>query len=164
MNLLIIRHGPAGDRETWEGDDHLRPLTPEGKKQMRKAAAGLPTLVREVAVLATSPLTRAMQTAKIVAAEYDCEIVTLEALEPVRDPEDTVKWLREQQPDLTVGLVGHEPHLSTLVGYLLTGERASFLDLKKGGACLVDMTEALEPGRAALAWLLTPRVLRQLGE
>ena len=166
MNLLIIRHGPAGDSAAWEAegrDDRLRPLTAEGKKQMRKAAAGLPTLVREVPVLATSPLTRAVQTAQIVAAEYDCEIVTLEALAPGQDPQDALAWLREQQCD-TVGLVGHEPHLSTLVGYLLTGRPASFLDLKKGGACLVEMTEPLEPGRGALAWLLTPRALRRLGE
>lgn len=167
MKVLIIRHGPAGDSAAWEAegrDDRLRPLTAEGKKQMRKAAAGLPTLVREVPVLATSPLTRAVQTAEIVAAEYGCEIVKLEALAPGHDPEEAVGWLREQQPDLTVGLVGHEPHLSTLVGYLLTGRPASFLDLKKGGACLVEMTESLEPGRGALAWLLTPRALRRLGE
>jgi phosphohistidine phosphatase len=142
----------------------LRPLTREGKKQMRRAAAGLATLARDVPLLATSPLTRAVQTAEIVAAEYGCEIVPLEALAPDHDPEDAVGWLREQEPDLTVGLVGHEPHLSTLAGYLLTGKRASFLNLKKGGACLLEMTAPLQPCGGALAWLITPRELRRLGE
>jgi phosphohistidine phosphatase len=167
VNLLIIRHGPAGDSAAWEAegrDDRLRPLTPEGKKQMRKAASGLAVLVPGLPLLATSPLTRAVETAEIVAAEYGCEIVPLEALAPGHDPEDTVAWLREQGSDLTVGLVGHEPHLSTLVGYLLTGKRASFVDLKKGGACLLEMTAPLQPGRGALAWLLTPSVLRRLGK
>lgn len=167
MKLLIIRHGPAGDGAAWEAegrDDRLRPLTPEGKKEMRRVAAGLAILVQDVPVLATSPLTRAVQTAEIVAAEYRCEIVPLEALAPDHDPEDAVGWLRKQQPDLTVGLVGHEPHLSTLVGYLLTGMRASFLNLKKGGACLLEMTAPLQPCAGALAWLLTPRALRRLGE
>ena len=131
---------------------------------MRKAAAGLPALVRDVQLLATSPLTRAVQTAEIVATEYGCEIVPLEALAPDRDPEDAVRWLRKQEPDLTVGLVGHEPHLSSLVGYLLTGKRASFLDLKKGGAGLLEMTAPLQPCGGALEWLLTPRALRRLGE
>ena len=131
---------------------------------MRKAAAGLPTLVQDVPVLASSPLTRAVQTAEIVAAEYGCEIVPLEALAPGHDPEEAVGWLREQQPQLTVGLVGHEPHLSTLVGYLLTGRPASFLDLKKGGACLLEMTAPLQLCGGALEWLLTPRALRRLGE
>lgn len=167
MKVLIVRHGPAGDRAAWEAegrDDRLRPLTPEGKKQMRKCAAGLAALVPDLRVLATSPLTRAMQTAEIVAAEYDCEIVPLEALAPDQDPEEALAWLRDQRHDITVGLVGHEPHLSTVVGYLLTGKRASFLDLKKGGACLLEMTEPLKPGASSLTWLLMPRVLRRLGE
>ncbi len=167
MKLLIIRHGPAGDSATWEAegqDDRSRPLTPQGKKQMRRAAAGLATLAPEVSVLATSPLARAVQTAEIVAAEYGCEIVPVEALAPGHDPEEAVGWLKEQQPDLTVGLVGHEPHLSTLVGYLLTGKRASFINLKKGGTCLLEMTPPLQPGRGAMAWLLTPSALRRLGE
>ena len=167
MNVLIIRHGPAGDSAAWEAegrDDRLRPLTAAGKKEMRKAAAGLPTLVGDVQLLATSPLARAVQTAEIVAAEYECEVVPLEALGPDRDPEDAVGWLRKQQSDLMVGLVGHEPHLSTLVGYLLTGKRASFLHLKKGGACLLEMTAPLQPCGGALEWLLTPRALRRLGE
>lgn len=167
MKVLIIRHGPAGDGDAWEAegrDDRLRPLTPEGKKEMRRVAAGLAILVQDVTVLATSPLTRAVQTAEIVAAECGCEIVPLEALAPDHDPEEAVEWLRKQQSDLTAGLVGHEPHLGTLVGYLLTGKRASFLDLKKGGACLLKMTQPVKPGGSALAGLLTPRALRQLGE
>lgn len=167
MNLLIIRHGPAGDGAAWEAagrDDRLRPLTAAGKKEMRKVATGLPTLVRDLELLATSPLVRAVQTAEIVAAEYGCEIVPLEALEPDHDPEDAVGWLRKQQSDLTVGLVGHEPYLSTLVGYLLTGNRASFVHLKKGGAGLLEMTAPLQLCGGALEWLLTPRVLRRLGE
>lgn len=167
MKLLIVRHGPAGDSAAWEAegrDDRLRPLTPQGKKQMRRAAAGLANLVQEVSVLATSPLVRAVQTAEIVADEYGCEIVPVEALAPGHDPEEVVGWLREQQPDLTLGLVGHEPHLSTLVGYLLTGKRASFINLKKGGACLLEMTPPLQVGRGAMAWLLTPSTLRRLGE
>jgi len=167
VKLLIIRHGPAGDSDPWEADgrdDRLRPLNSAGKKQMRKAAAGLPALVRDVQLLATSPLTRAVQTAEIVATQYGCEIVPLEALAPDRDPEDAVGWLRKQEPDLTVGLVGHEPHLSLLVGYLLTGKRASFLDLKKGGAGLLEKTAPLQPGGGSLDWPLTPRALRRWGE
>jgi len=44
VRILVVRHGPAGDREEWERtgkDDSLRPLTPKGRKEVRKAAAGL---------------------------------------------------------------------------------------------------------------------------
>lgn len=166
MKLLVIRHGPAAEREEWEAqgrDDRLRPLTPEGVKETRRAAAGLATLVSRIDLLATSPLARAVQTAEIVAAEYDCQMVKLDAFAPERDPDQTVQWLREQRPDQTIAIVGHEPHLSTVVSYLLAGKSESFLELKKGGACLVELAPP-KPGGSTLKWLLTRRELGRLGK
>jgi phosphohistidine phosphatase len=166
VKLLIVRHGPAGDRESWQAeghDDRLRPLTPEGKKEVRRAGAGLADLVPDLPVLVTSPLVRAKQTAEILAKTYRCEVISLEALEPEEDASSAVEWLRTRQSDSTIGLVGHEPHLSTLVGYLLTGKPESFIDLKKGGACLLKMDAAIRPGGAELKWLLGPRELAKLG-
>jgi phosphohistidine phosphatase len=166
VKLLIVRHGAAGDRESWQSegrDDRLRPLTSEGKKEVRRAAAGLVNLLPDLPLLATSALVRATQTADILAKAYGCDIVSLDALEPDEDPSNIVEWLQTQQPDSTIGLVGHEPHLSTLVGYLLTGDRDSFIDLKKGGACLLKIDAPIRAGGAELKWLLAPRELAGLG-
>lgn len=167
MKVVVIRHGPAGKRGAWEAqgrDDRLRPLTPKGKKEVRQAAAGLIALVPALDVLASSPLMRALETARIVAGEYGCEVETLELLAPEYDPDQLLPWLRDQPVSRTVGLVGHEPYLSTLVGYLLTDRRTSFIDLKKGGACLLELGDPPRPGRGILQWLLTDRELRRLGE
>jgi phosphohistidine phosphatase len=167
VKLLIIRNGPAGSREEWERaerDDRLRPLTPKGKKEVRRAAAGQIRLVPALDLLATSPLTRAAQTAEIVGKEYGCEIEEVEQLTPDHKPEDLIPWLQEQSRYEAVGLVGHEPHLGLLIGYLLTGKSVSFVDLKKGGACLLEMADPSKPGTAVLEWLLTDRELRRLGE
>jgi phosphohistidine phosphatase len=167
VRLVIIRHGPAGDPNEWKAegrDDRLRPLTPKGKKEMRKAAAGLLELVPSLDVLATSPLVRAAQTGEIVAAEYGCEIETLEVLAPERDPDEVLPWLKSQPSSRTMGLVGHEPHLSTLVGCLLTARKASFVELKKGGACQIEMADPVRAGGGTLQWLLTDRELRRLGK
>jgi phosphohistidine phosphatase len=164
VKLVVIRHGPAGEREEWEAagkDDRLRPLTPEGVKETKRAAAGLTTLVSRIDLFATSPLVRAVQTAELVAEEYDCSLVKLEALAPERDPDQTVQWLREQRSDQTIVIVGHEPHLSTLVSSLLAGKRQSFLELKKGGACQLEVTSP-RPGGSTLEWLLTRRELSRL--
>ena len=62
--------------EEWEAegrDDRLRPLTPEGRKEMQRVAPGLARLVPTIDVLATSPLARAAETAEIVAQAYDCQ-------------------------------------------------------------------------------------------
>ncbi len=167
MRLLVVRHAPAGDREEWaaEGrDDRERPLTPDGKKQMRRAMTGLASLVQRIDVLATSPLVRAVQSAQIVAAEFGTEMQTVPALEPERGPEELFEWLNEGRSDQTVAIVGHEPHLSTLVGFLTTGKRHSFVALKKAGTASLELGEPIEPGKATLEWLLTPRVLRRLAD
>jgi phosphohistidine phosphatase len=166
VNIVIIRHGPAGDPEAWEAegrDDRLRPLTPDGKKDMREAAFGLATLQPRVDVVATSPLVRAAQTAEIIASEYECKVVTVDALRPGEDPGRTVEWLRTQSENGTVALVGHEPDLSSLVCYMLSGKAAGFVELKKGGACLLQ-AKSVAPGSSILKWLLTLRELARLGE
>jgi phosphohistidine phosphatase len=166
VKLLIIRHGPAGDRAEWEAegrDDRLRPLTLQGKKEVRRVAKGLATLLPSIDLLATSPLVRAVQTAEIVGSQYDCDPVTVEALAPGNDPDQVVKWLRGQRAD-TIAIVGHEPDLSALACYLLTGKPSSFLTLKKSGTCLLDLDDPAGPGKARLEWLLVPRVLKQLAK
>ena len=167
MKLLIVRHGAAGNREEWEAqgkDDRLRPLTPKGKKEVRRAASGLVHLVPALDLIATSPWTRAVQTAEILDEESGCGMVEVEELTADRRPEELRPWLSEQRGMEAVGLVGHEPHLGLLVGYLLSGKSVSFVDLKKGGACLVEMEDPSKPGSGCLEWLMSHHELRQLGE
>jgi phosphohistidine phosphatase len=166
VKILIVRHGPAGDREEWERtgkDDSLRPLTPKGKKEVRKAAAGLVQLVPSLDLIATSPWIRAAQTAEIVNREYGVDVEEVEELTTDHRAEELGPWLGQQCERETVAVVGHEPHLGLLVGYLLSGRSASFVDLKKGGACLIELNDPAEPGSGCLEWLLTDRELRRLG-
>ena len=46
---------------------------------------------------------------------------------------------------------------------MCAGIERSFLDLGKGGACLVELAERIEAGEAMLAWVLRPSQLRALG-
>jgi phosphohistidine phosphatase len=167
VNLLIIRHGPAGDREEWERtgkDDRLRPLTPKGRKEVRQAATGLVRVVPDLDLIATSPWTRAKQTADIVNKEYGVDLDEVEQLTSDHRPEELGSWLAEQKERDAVALVGHEPHLGLLVGYLLSGTSASFVALKKGGSCLIRMDDPARPGTGCLEWLMTDRELRRLGK
>jgi phosphohistidine phosphatase len=166
VNVVVIRHGPAGDPEAWKAegrDDRLRPLTSDGKKDMREAAFGLATLQPQVDIVATSPLVRAVQTAELIASQFGCKVVTVDALTPDQEPSKALDWLRTLPSDQTAALVGHEPHLSSLVSYMLAGKTGSFVELKKGGACLLEAKSA-SPGSSILKWLLTRRELVRLGE
>lgn len=164
MQLLVVRHGIAEDRETWAPrDDALRPLTEDGKKKMKEAVKGLRALVPRLDVLATSPLTRAVQTAAILAKAYDKgEPVTVDALSPGQHPPAFATWLRNQATHKTVAIVGHEPGLGTIASWLTAGIERSFLELGKGGACLLDLGERIDAGEAMLLWVLRPSHLRAL--
>ena len=176
MKLLVIRHGVAEDRDRFarkhgkdgDADDTLRPLTPGGRRKMRGVARGLHRLVPHVDLLATSPLTRAAQTADIVAAAYHIrKRVDVAQLAPEAPVTTLLKWLQEQDaghPDATVALVGHEPQLGVFVSWMLTGLQESHVQLKKGGTCLLRCKTDVKPGRATLLWLLKPSQLRGLGE
>ena len=167
MKLLVIRHAIAEDRDKFaeEGQsDDQRPLTESGERKMKKAAKGLHSVVDGIDHLATSPLTRAGQTADIVSSEFDiggAEVIP--SLVPEAKPEDFAAWLASQTGKDVIAIVGHEPHLSSLVTWFLTGAPGSRIELKKGGACLVEFDSTPTAGSGTLLWLMTPRQLRRLG-
>jgi phosphohistidine phosphatase len=167
MQLVVVRHGIAVDREEWareHSDDKDRPLTDEGKKKMKECAKGLRALAPRLDVLATSPLTRARQTAAILAKVYEKgEPVTVDALAPGQHPPAFATWLRTQGTQKTVAIVGHEPGLGAIVSWFTAGSERSFLELGKGGACLLDLGARIEGGEAMLLWVLRPSHLRALG-
>jgi phosphohistidine phosphatase len=169
MRLLLVRHAIAEEREDFARtgkDDGLRPLTDEGRKRMKQAARGLRSLVPEIALLATSPLTRAAQTGAILDSVYGgLKVVEIEELSPDTTPEELLRWLRKQQKKEVVAAVGHEPSLSQILGWLLTGTDRRLFAFRKGGACLLEFGDE-EPaaGTATLLWALTPAQLRTLAD
>ena len=167
MRLLIVRHADAGDAEEFAKTgkpDSKRPLSAKGRKQMRTAAQALIDLVPRADVLVTSPYTRAVQTSDLLAKAYGNETSreTTDTLEPERAPEDFLRWITARQGIETAIVVGHEPHLGTLVTWLMTGSSDSRIQLKKGGACLLEFDERPAKGGATLRWLLSPKHLSGL--
>ncbi|HSJ10773.1 MAG TPA: phosphohistidine phosphatase SixA [Longimicrobiales bacterium] len=170
MQLLIIRHGRAEDRDTFAetgADDDQRPLTDEGRDLMREAAAGLHRIVESIDVLATSPLLRAQQTARIVADEFAVtELIELDLLVPGSSHADLYAWLCGREGAETVAVVGHNTYLSELAGFILTGSPAPLVEIRKGGAVLLELGSVSagdeKPDGAQLLWSLSPAHLRLL--
>jgi phosphohistidine phosphatase len=164
MQLLVVRHAIAEEREKWASrDDRLRPLTDDGRKKMKEVAKGLRGLMPRLDILATSPLTRAQQTAEILAKIYESmDIVTVDALAPGQRPPALATWLRTQALHKTVAVVGHEPGLGAAVSWLAAGTERSFVELGKGGACLLELGERIDAGEAMVLWALRPSQLRAL--
>ena len=165
MRLLVVRHAIAEDREAFaraHKDDALRPLTPEGRHKMERAARGLKELLPALDVLAASPYKRAVDTADIIAHAYGhLEVERVPQLEPGAGVERALAWLAGQHAG-AIAVVGHEPDLSRLVCTLLTGADGPFLELRKGAACLLDFPGAVGKGGATLDWFLGPKHLRRM--
>lgn len=165
MELLIVRHAIAEDREVFAAtgrDDAQRPLTAEGIRKMKRTARGLREVVPSIDLLVSSPFTRANETAEIMRREYDlARVETARELEPGTSLHDVGTWLGQLEQRV-VAIVGHEPQLGRLVTYLVTGSERSGVELKKGGACLIEFEGELRAGRGRLTWAIPPGILRDL--
>src|SRR6266850_6008454 len=165
MNLYLMRHGIALTRDDPSvAHDAERPLTGKGTKRMRKAARGLRELAIPFDSILTSPLSRARQTADIVASALGMEarLEEISGLAPESTVEHLMFGLTRYQDRAHVLLVGHEPLLSDAAAYLLGGKKPAnvTIDFKKGALCRIeiDSLPATSPGK--LHWLLTAKQLR----
>src|SRR5690349_11328570 len=139
MDCVLFRHGIAADQEDWDGPDAKRPLTPRGMEKTAVSAEGLTRLEIEPSHMWSSPLTRALQTAKILQEifRFPAEIQITDALHPEAAPERLLEALGRLPKDACVICVGHQPNLGEVAGVSLFGGPVMGLGLKKAGACCV---------------------------
>jgi phosphohistidine phosphatase len=166
MNLYVVRHAIAVERGTpgFE-DDSQRPLTDQGRQKMIGIARGLKQLKTELQAIVSSPYVRARETAEVLAEGLEFKVGAIEfsdALLPMADPAELLKEIRSKHQVANLAVVGHEPHLSSLISFLLMKNMDMSINFKKGGVCLVSLELSPRGGEATLEWLMTPRQLMSL--
>ena len=166
MELLVLRHAIAFPRDSkrWP-DDAERPLTMEGVKRARRAAAGLKRIAKRPTLVLTSPLVRARDTEAIFAqAARWPEAVECDALSPEGSLEGVLDAVRRQGGKAEcVAIVGHQPHLGRLLALCLRGDaRPEAFELKKSAVVCVRFEGPPRAGQATLTALLPPRMLREI--
>lgn len=167
MNIYLLRHGIAAakDDPAFPADSE-RPLTKKGIKRMRKAAQGIGRLEICFDAILTSPLTRARQTAEIVAIELDMSshLSEMPQLAPENSPRQLLAGLDKLKEHNHLLLVGHEPLLGEFAGFLLSRGNSSDIGipLRKGGICCIEVFSVAPLQTAQLHWMLTPKQLRMI--
>jgi phosphohistidine phosphatase len=167
MNLYVIRHAIAVDEGTSEYEsDSERPLTDKGRKKMRQIAKALRNLGVEFDLILSSPYVRARETAEILADVFKMKkkLDFSDNLIPLGNPELLITEVNEKYSVNSLAVVGHEPHLSTLVGLLVAENAKIDVTLKKGGVCCLSADDLHQEHRATLEWLLTPGILMEIGD
>ncbi len=155
MLLYLLRHGKA-ERLSATGADRDRALKGRGRRQATWIARAIAEgagdgLARPHAIL-TSPVTRAIDTARLVAEVLELKPRVAPDLEVGLDVERAVELVErlaagasEVQP--CAMLVGHNPQLSELV-VALTARTQD--DLRTGEAALIDLGDDWPGGPARL--------------
>jgi phosphohistidine phosphatase len=151
MKLYLVQHAESKRKE----EDHTRPLSDRGWKDIRKTANYAKEHLRiKVEQIVHSDKLRAKQTAEVLAEHLNPPkaVIADTNLEPLADPKAWKKRLVETQGDIM--LVGHLPHLSKLASYLLAGdENKEVIAFRMGGiVCL----ERDQQRRWTIHWMITP--------
>jgi phosphohistidine phosphatase len=168
VELYLFRHGPAEERDPrrWP-DDSDRPLSEEGREETRQAARGFAKWVEPLDRILSSPAERARRTAEILSSAWDKgpSVSLISQAAPDAPVPPLFRRLATGARDAeTLALVGHEPTLSQLLGYALTGEEGSLVRLSKAGAAAISFPRSVVPGGGRLSWLLTRKQLITLGK
>ena len=161
MNIFVLRHGIAVDLGSpGINYDAERPLTPKGERKLWQVADAMVALDLSFDLILTSPYTRALQTAELIAEALTLKkkLERTDHLAPGGSARKLIEHIAAQKPAAdNVLLVGHEPSLSELISFLISGDTHATVLMKKGGLCKLS-AESLHYGRCAvLEWLLTPR-------
>jgi phosphohistidine phosphatase len=157
LRVYILRHGIAEDAPPG-GSDAGRALTPEGKQKLRNVLARASAAKVRPAVILTSPLKRAVQTAEIAAAvlKVKQELIETNALAPSGSAPRVWTEIRARKVDELL-IAGHEPLLSGVAAFLLRCP-ALRLDLKKGALVAIEIETAEPEPHGVLKWVLTPKL------
>jgi 8-oxo-dGTP pyrophosphatase MutT (NUDIX family)/phosphohistidine phosphatase SixA len=111
--LLVVRHASAGDSETWEGDDSLRPLDKKGRRQAEELVERLAPY--EIERIVSSPFVRCVQSVEPLAAARGLQLETSDDLAegagPVR-----FRRLLERLAGSAAVICGHGPELVPIFG------------------------------------------------
>ena len=145
MELLVMRHGSAEESR----DDFNRQLTKQGKIDVLDATKAISASGFIPEVIYASPLTRARQTAGIVAEQLRLDVIECDSIVPSADSK-TVSGILDKLDTDRVLIVSHQPFVSMFIDYL-TGEQ---IYMTTAGLGMIHL-DLIGPGCGDLHWTRT---------
>lgn len=153
MQLILLRHGQAEDRNGPDQTDFSRALVEKGHEQARNAARILLEAKSLPDIVLCSPLIRARDTAETFTKAANMPGPVMQSwLACGMAPETALNELRGFVDFKTVMIVGHEPDFSHLVQHLL-GATANSVEIRKGSLTCLEVNP---PSRNAILRYLIP--------
>ena len=164
MDIYILRHGKAEENTQNITSDSKRRLTEAGKKELEIIAKAIKNLGVEFDTIVSSPLIRSKQTAEIIlkyVKNKKKSITIWDELKPEIDVSHTIKKLTVLKSASSVLLVGHEPHLTTFIGMIISNDPNNVnISLKKGGFVHIKANQDASEIFGSLRSIMTPKQLK----
>ena len=156
MQIYLLRHGIAEDAGPGQPDAG-RALTPEGKEKLRRVLRRAGVAGLRPALIISSPLRRALETAAVAADAlvYKGKVAESNALLPEAAPYDLWEEIRRHSDEPAIVLASHEPLMSAMAAFLLSSP-ALQVDMKKAALLRIDCERLGREPKGVLKWMLTP--------
>jgi len=152
VKLYLVRHAEAIER-SGATPDASRYLTTKGRLAFRKTARRVRKAGIAPAVIFTSPLLRAVQTAEILAErlKHEGQVVVARELSPGFDLRALRSLLVGAGSPEEAAFVGHEPDLGLLAAALMAVPEG--FPLRKGAVVAVEVDGIVPTGTAKFLWM-----------
>lgn len=154
MKLFLVRHGQSNP----ENIDPEKSLSGVGKKDVARLAESISHLNISVDQIWHSEKKRAKQTAEIISAAVKSQkgLVEKTGLLPNEPVDQVAQEIIANNADLM--LVGHQPFMSKLASYLLSGDEDKYaIDFSAGAVACFEY----DKGRWTLTWFIYPGLFKQ---
>ncbi|MDR3405404.1 MAG: phosphohistidine phosphatase SixA [Chthoniobacter sp.] len=155
MLLYLLRHA---DADMPAPSDGARPLSEKGIDQAKKVARFCEAHDMQLSLILTSPLRRAHETAKPVAAALRAELVIAQWLSSGMHPQAGLEELRAYRAQSSVMLVGHEPDFSQFAAHLLGLPTNTAINIRKASLTLLEI-DVFRAGAASLQFSLPCKLM-----
>ena len=158
MDLYLLRHGVAEDGGNGVSDAQ-RALTEDGRRKLKQVLTAALEAKLAPTLILSSPLKRTMQTAELATdlLNFKGGILQSGVLKPGTTPEQVWDEIRLYRDEPSLLVVGHNPLLGQLAGYLL-GSPGMQVDFKKGALMKIQIDSFPPSPRGALQWYLTAKL------
>lgn len=144
MLLYLLRHAEAEDLAE---SDRARRLTPKGEGQAGRTGKFCRQYGIGPDVILSSPVTRALQTAKIVAEHIEgAELIEVPWAACGMHPDTARGELKSFAKLDSVMLVGHQPDLGRFAATLLASHNVGSFHVRKSLLCAIDLSADLRQG------------------
>ena len=144
------------------------PLTIVGREEIAIIARSVKALNLRFCAIVTSPLKRAVQTAKIIAKVLAIEdrISIWNDLVPEGNRSKLYNRLNQYTRESSILMIGHESYLSNIMYDMIFQKnrvnQLGRINLKKAGLAKIRVISLTPNISGELRWLLTPRILKLL--